>query len=128
VKERIPTKQPEFNPRKAIEREHCRLDRHLATHKIGGYRQIKPRDGRLDIDAIAGELARNIRDRCQDVRLQWIDDFRVRVYAEEAVPATNRKTTINRRKKFRNRLRPDWVRVPIRNRSCLKSRGNELLK
>ena len=96
------------------------LDRHLATHRIDGYRQINARDGRLDVDAIAGELARDIRERRKNMRLQWIGEFRVRVYTEQAIPETNRQTTISRRKKFRVRLehhlRPDWTRVKNGNR------------
>jgi len=96
------------------------LDRRLATHRVTGYRQSNARDRRLDIDAMAGELARDIRERRQDIRLQWIGEFRVRVYTEQAIPETNRQTTISRRKKFRVRLehhlRPDWIRVKNGNR------------
>jgi hypothetical protein len=96
------------------------LDRRLATRRVDGYRQINARDGRLDIDAIAGELARDIRERRKNMRLQWIGEFRVRVYTEQAIPETNRQTTISRRKKFRvkleHHLRPDWIRVKNGNR------------
>lgn len=80
------------------------IDDMTATYSISGYRQIKPMDKRLNTKKLGKEIAEIISNRTDDFRLKWYGDNEVRILIGEAIPATNKQTTSNRRKRFKRVL------------------------
>jgi hypothetical protein len=82
-------------------------------------RQILPMDRRLDVRAIAAEIATIINERREDTRIKWLAANRVRILTGEVILATNAQTTTSRRKRFASELErlllPLGWRCTIRN-------------
>jgi hypothetical protein len=76
------------------------LDHETASLKGNGRRQIIPMDRRMDVTAIAAEIATIINEQREDRRMKWLAANRVRILTGEVIPATNRQTTTSRRKRF----------------------------
>jgi hypothetical protein len=81
-------------------------------------RQLSPTDKRLDVKALARDVADLIMSGTDDERLAWSDGKqRVTVVMSKTVPETHKQTTTARRKRFRAALEPmlaeaAWNRAP----------------
>jgi hypothetical protein len=85
------------------------LDRRTATCERAGHRQLSPRSGRVDVAAIADEIAGLIIGGVIDDRLRWFGGGRVRVEMGRIFPkASGYKQTVQGR---RRRLRETLVEV-----------------
>ncbi len=89
------------------ERQHWKLDidTQQATCVRAGFRQLHPASPRLDVDALAREIADMIRAAVVADRLNWLEDGRVRVSVGKIIPDHGPKATLaGRRKRFRKAL------------------------
>ena len=97
------------------------------SYAITGWRQISPPQPRLDVKAIAHEIARAVAtgDRT-DSRVVWTDN-QVRIVlgkiAGLATGSAVRETLMGRRKRFRAALRAEMTKVGFKNR--ITSRGSQ---
>jgi hypothetical protein len=76
-------------------------------------RRVAPADERLDVKPLAAEIADAIQNHKNDRRLKWVTDNKVRVLIQDIIPATNKQTTSNRRRRFYEALEPrleNWQR------------------
>ncbi len=94
------------------------VEKRTATCNSGRYRQIVPREPRLDVKPLAAEAVDLILNAKEDPRVQWNDDGSVKVRIGMFIPAgsTYQQTLIGRRRRFRNevekRLTPfGWTTV-----------------
>lgn len=71
------------------------------------HRQLRPRQPRLDVAAIAEEIVSQIVNRQEDHRLKWYEDGRVRVLVGKVLPEESvvKQTLATRRKRFRSALK-----------------------
>ena len=82
-----------------------------------GFRQVRLRGGRVDIDPIAEEIARKIVDQDEDYRLKWCSEDEVELLTGIVFPGDSAsKPTIDGRRrrlreKVRDRLLPRWSQV-----------------
>jgi len=86
-----------------------------ADCKRCSHRQIRPKGKSLDVKPLAVEIADLIMSGKQDQRLKWFSDGKVQVLIGIVIPETNKQTTAERRKRFRNaldrELTPGWKSV-----------------
>jgi hypothetical protein len=70
------------------------------------YRQIRPKQHRLDVSPLAEEIAKKIIEFQEDDSLKWHDNGSVQVLIGKVIPEADspKQTVIGRRKKFRKRL------------------------
>jgi hypothetical protein len=83
------------------------LDKKTAWCEERRFRQVRGRQPRLDVQALAEEVANAIRQRRGDGRLRWYEDGRVRVLIGKVLPKGSavKRTLAERRKRFRQALR-----------------------
>jgi hypothetical protein len=79
------------------------VEKRTATCVEARYRQLRPNQPRLDVAAIAEEIATLIVSRKEDDRLRWYEDGRVRVLIGKVLPEGSavKQTLAGRRKRFR---------------------------
>ncbi len=79
------------------------VERRTAVCDDVGYRQLIPRQPRLDVAAIAEEIIDLIVKRSKDERLKWFPDGRVRVLVGNILPDKSavKQTLTAQRKRFR---------------------------
>jgi hypothetical protein len=82
------------------------LERKTAWCEETRTRQIRPMQRRLDVRPLAEEITRQVVGRCDDRRLLWHADGRVRVLVGKILPERSacKQTLIARRKRFRKAL------------------------
>jgi hypothetical protein len=80
------------------------LDQETASLMGIGRRQIIPMAPRLDVKAVAAEIATIINEQREDGRVKRLAANRVRILTGEVIPATNQRTTASRRKRFAQEL------------------------
>lgn len=82
------------------------LDLETATPTTSGYRQIRPRATRLDVEPLVSEVIGLVVDGADDKRLKWSADHgTVRIAVGQFIPAGGPKQTVGgRRKRFREKL------------------------
>ena len=69
------------------------------------HRQLTPMDARLNVNTLVEELATLIKAGADDPRLVWKDGkSTVRIDIGRTIPATNKQTTADRRRRFREAL------------------------
>jgi hypothetical protein len=88
------------------------LDRKTAWCEERRFRQVRGRQPRLDVRALAEEVASLILRHQGDGRLRWYEDGRVRVLIGKVFPdgSAVAQTLVGRRKRFRQALR-EWLAV-----------------
>jgi hypothetical protein len=101
------------------------LDKRTAWCEERRFRQVRARQPRLDVRALAEAVARLILGRQEDGRLQWFEDGRVRVLVGEVLPGGSAvaQTLAGRRKRFRQALRErladeGWREVGVNIFAC----------
>ena len=82
------------------------LDLETAIPATSGYRQIRPRAARLDVEPLVAEVMRLVVDGTDDKRLKWSADHgSVRIAVGQFIPAGGPKQTVEgRQKRFRVKL------------------------
>jgi hypothetical protein len=83
------------------------LDKKTACCEERRFRQVRARHPRLDVGALAEEVASLILRHQEDGRLRWYEDGRVRVLVGKVLPKGTAvaQTLAGRRKRFRQALR-----------------------
>ena len=79
------------------------LENKTAECKIGGYRQLIPRQPNLNVKKIAEEIIPIMINKKLDERLKWYDDGTVRILIGKIISSNSasKETVANRRKRFR---------------------------
>jgi hypothetical protein len=78
--------------------------------------RVRPTAPRFEVGPVADELAALIRERREDPRLKWTQDYaKVRILSRSVLPSARKATNEGRRKRLNialdDRLRPlGWVR------------------
>ena len=82
------------------------LDLATAIPATSGYRKIRPRAARLDVEPLVAEVMRLVVDGIEDKRLKWSADHgTVRIAVGQFIPAGGPMQTVEgRRKRFRVKL------------------------
>jgi len=89
--------------RASIHKYRLNVDEKTADIDIAGHRQLRPMNKRLDVKAIAQEVAKLILDNQHDDRLKWSSNDKVTVLIGKIIPADSApsQTVSGRRKRFR---------------------------
>ena len=89
--------------RASIHKYRLNVDEKTADIDIAGHRQLRPMNKRLDVKAIAQEVAKLILDNRHDDRLKWSSNDKVTVLIGKIIPADSApsQTVSGRRKRFR---------------------------
>ena len=87
----------------------------FAEHPRG--RLVGERAEPLKVEPLVGEIETLVREGKEDLRLKWLSTNCVRVQISEVIPATNKQTTSERRKRFIKALEErlkvaGWHKVP----------------
>jgi hypothetical protein len=75
-----------------------------ATFAVAGRRQLRPNDGRLDVNAVAYEIAAIVIEFRDDRRVVRSGSKRIRILIGKVILRTSKQTTAGRRRRFTKRL------------------------
>ena len=70
------------------------------------YRQVQPRQAKLDVKSLAEEISRLIIDHREDERIKWYKDGSVLIHIGKILPKESavQQTLVGRRKRFREHI------------------------